>query len=232
MRTLVLLTFLMVIAPGFAAADEARTVSVDGRAEIVTPPDKATLRMGIEARADTVEAARDQVSDTVTRFLKLTRGLTIPDEQVSTAAAIVRPDYDWNPQTRERRLLGYTVTRELVVELTDLERLGQLTESALALGVNQVDPPVLDTSRRTELERQALAEAARDARERARSLAEALGARLGDIRTLQAAASFRPPTPVARGMLAAEADAGAETYQAGQITVTGSVSASFDLVLP
>ncbi len=235
MRTLTLLSLmslLIFVAPGIAVADEARTVSVDGRAEIVTPPDKATLRMGIEARADSVQAARDQVSDTVARFLKLTRSLKIPDDRVSTAAAIVRPDYDWNPQTRERRLLGYMVTRELVTELTDLEWLGQLTESALELGVNQVDPPMLDTSRRTELERQALAEAARDARDRARALAEALGASLGEVRTLQASASFRPPMPLARGMLAAEADSGAETYQAGQITVAGSVTASFDLVLP
>jgi uncharacterized protein YggE len=232
MRTLVLLSLLMSIAPGIAAADEARTVNVDGRAEIVAPPDKATIRMGVEARAPTVEGARDQVSEIVARFLKLTRALAIPDEQVSTAAAIVRPDYDWNPQTRERRLLGYMVTRELVVELTDLERLGQLTESALELGINQVNPPVLDTSRRTELERQALAEAARDARDRARALAEALGGTLGDVRTLQAGSSFGPPMPMARGMLAAEADSGGETYQAGQITIAGSVSASFDLVLP
>jgi hypothetical protein len=33
-------------------------------------------------------------------------------------------------------------------------------------------------------------------------------------------------------MLAAEADAGGETYQPGEITISGSVSATFDLVLP
>jgi len=232
MRRLTLPVLLMIVLPGFAAAEDIRTVTVDGHAEIVTPPDKATLRLGVEARADTVEAARDRVADVVSRFLALTRGLGITDEQVSTAAAIVRPEYDWNPQTRERRLLGYTVTRELVVDLTDLEKLGQLTESALELGVNQVDPPALDTTRRAELERQALAAAARDAQERARALAEALGARLGAVRSLQAAASFRPPVPMARGMLAAEAAPGPETYQTGQITVDGSVTASFDLVLP
>lgn len=231
MRTLAFMILLTCLMPGIATADDNRTVSVDGYAEIATPPDKATLRMGVEIRADTVQAARDKVADTVARFLKLTRSLGISDEQISTAAAIVRPDYDWNPQTRERRLLGYTVTRQLVVDLTELEQLGQLTESALELGINQVNPPELDTSRRTELQREALAAAARDARERARALAEALDARLGEVRTLQAAASFRPPMPLARGMLAAEADSGAETYQTGEITVTASVTASFDLVI-
>ena len=232
MRTIVLLAALTFLVPVTALSDDARTVTVTGHAEVVTTPDKATLRMGIEARAETVEAARDQVSAVVARFLGLTRELAIADRQVSTAAAIVQPDYDWNPQTRERRLLGYTVTRELVVELTDLDRLGDLTESALALGVNQVSPPVFDTTRRTELERRALAEAALDARARALALAEALGAGLGDVRSLQASGSFSPPMPLARASLAAEAASGPETYQAGQITVSSSVAASFDLLLP
>lgn len=233
MRMLAILVLTMFAASTAAFADEERTVRVEGHAEVVTAPDRASIVMGVEARAAEVDVARKDVAETVSRFLQLTREMDIPDDSVSTASAIVRPDYDWNPQTRERRLLGYVVTRQLVVELHDLEGLGQLTESALKLGVNQVNPPMLDTSRRDELERQALAEAARDARRRAAALAEALGATLGDVRTLQASSSFRPPAPIARGMLAAEAaDAGAETYQAGQITIDGSVSATFDLVLP
>jgi hypothetical protein len=189
--------------------------------------------MGVEARAADVKTANQEVVATVRRMLQMTREIGIPDERVSTAAALVNPDYDWNPETRERRLLGYVVTRQLVIELHDLEQLGQVTESALKLGINQLDPPVLDTSRREAIEREALAEAALDARRRAQALAEALGADLGDVRTLQAGSSFSPPVPMARGMvLAAEADSGAETYQPGQITIRASVSASFDLVLP
>jgi uncharacterized protein YggE len=215
-----------------AVAADDRTVTVDGHAELRTAPDRATLRMGVEARADDVETARKTVAETVNRFLKLTRDMGIPDDRVSTASAIVRPDYDWNPQTRERRLLGYVVTRQLEVEIHELEKLGRLTESALRLGVNQVNPPTLDTSRRDALELEALAEAARDARSRAGSLAEALGAGLGDVRTIQASSAFRPPVPLARGMLAAEADAAEETYQPGEITISGSVTATFDLILP
>jgi uncharacterized protein YggE len=233
MRTLVILLSSLVLAvPAMDAAADDRTVTVDGHAELRTEPDRATLRLGVESRADDVETARKSVSGIVDRFLQMTRDMSIPDQRVSTASAIVRPDYDWNPQTRERRLLGYVVSRQLEVEIHDLEKLGRLTESALKLGVNQVNPPTLDTSRRAALERQALAEAARDAKSRAVALAEALGAGLGDVRTLQASSAFRPPVPLARGMLAAEADAGGETYQPGEITISGSVSATFDLVLP
>ena len=234
MRRIAMLAILLIAVPmsALAAPGEARTVSVDGFAKVTTTPDRATVRMGVEARAADVDSARKEVAEIVARFLQLTRDMDIPDERVSTASAIVRPDYDWNPQTRERKLLGYLVTRQLVVDVRDLEGLGRLTESALKLGINQVDPPILDTSRREELERQALAEAARNARGRAAALAESLGASLGDIRTLQAASSFRPPVPVARGILAADAaEAGPETYQTGQIVVDGSVSATFDLVL-
>lgn len=232
MRIAPLILVALLAAWGAAAAEDARTVQVDGSAELLATPDRATFRMGVEARADTVETARGEVAAAVRRFLEMTRSMDIPDERVSSAAAIVRPEYDWQPQTRERRLLGYRVTRQLVVELHDLDRLGELTEAALKLGVNQVDPPVLDTSRRAALERQALAEAALDARGRATALAEALGATLGPVRSLQATGSFRPPVPMARTMMVAEADSGADTYQAGQITIVGSVSATFDLIVP
>ena len=233
MRTLaILLGSLVLVVPALDANADNRTITVDGHAELRTEPDRATLGLGVESRADDVETARQAVSGTVGRFLEMTRGMSIPDNRVATASAMVRPDYDWDPQTRERRLLGYVVSRQLEVEIHDLEKLGRLTESALKLGINQVNPPTFDTSRRAELERQALAEAARDARNRAGSLAEALGAGLGDVRTIQASSAFRPPVPLARGMMAAEADAGGETYQPGEIRISGSVSATFDLVLP
>ncbi len=233
MPVVLVLLLSLLSATTTAAAEPARTVTVEGQARVVASPDRATIRMGVEARAADVKTANQEVVATVRRMLQMTREIGIPDERVSTAAALVNPDYDWNPETRERRLLGYVVTRQLVIELHDLEQLGQVTESALKLGINQLDPPVLDTSRREAIEREALAEAALDARRRAQALAEALGADLGDVRTLQAGSSFSPPVPMARGMvLAAEADSGAETYQPGQITIRASVSASFDLVLP
>lgn len=232
MNLLLLLAILPIIALGADNGTDLRSVTVSGSSQIKAEPDMATVRLGVEERRPELEDARSAVNGVVSRFLKLTEDMGIPDERVSTAAAFINPDYEWHPQTRERKLLGYVVSRQLVVDLRDLDQLGPLIEAALEVGVNQVSPPEFSTSRRDEIEKRALAEAAVDARGRAAIVADALGMALGPVRDIQA---HGRPQPVFRGaarMEVAAADAGAQTYQPGEIIISASVTAAFDLDLP
>ena len=78
MRTLVILLASLVLAvPAMDAAADDRTVTVDGHAELRTEPDRATLRLGVESRADDVETARKTVSGIVDRFLAMTRDIRV-----------------------------------------------------------------------------------------------------------------------------------------------------------
>ncbi len=232
----ILLVFMLTAAAAPAAAGEAsdnRTVSASGQARILTAPDMAILRMGVQARQPTVEEARDEVAGVVERFLALAMELGIPENRVATASSQVNPDYQWNPQSRERKLLGYVVNRHITVDLRDLDKLGTLMERALAVGINDVSPPSFSSSRRDEIEREALAAAARDARSRASVLARSLDMELGPVRNIQSHGRVEPmPTPRLE-MMAADTGAGGEaTYRPGEIVITASVSATFDLVLP
>ncbi len=216
-----------------AAADAPPTVTASGEGRVEVAPDLAWLSFGVSARQPTVAAARDEVARGVARLITLARQQGLKDEHIATAALSVSPEFDWHPETRERRLLGYVVSRQVTLRLADLAKLGELTEQALGLGVTDASPARFDTSRRAELENEALAAAARDARSRAEVMAKALGATVGAALRIEAGGSGMAPQPVMR-MAMAEADAmtGAETYQAGLIRVTASVTASFALLNP
>jgi uncharacterized protein YggE len=231
-RTTLLALALTIIALPASAGEAAdhRNVSTSGQARIRTVPDMATIRMGVEARRPTVAEARDEVSSVVTRFLALAKDLGIPDNRVATASPQVSPDYQWNPQSRERKLLGYLVTRHITVDLRDLDKLGPLMERSMAVGINQVQPPSFASSRRDEIEHQALAAAAKDAWRRAVVLAQSLDAGLGPVRSIQSHGRVDPMPRME--MMAADAGArGEQTYQPGEIVISASVSATFDLVL-
>jgi uncharacterized protein len=216
-------------APALAEREPAVTATGEGRVEAA--PDIAWLSFGITAREPTVAAARDQVAGGVARLITLARNTGLRDEHIATAALSVSPDYEWHPETRQRVLQGYVVSRQVTLRLTDLGKLGELTEQALGLGVTDASPAVFDTSRRKELEAEALAAAARDARARAEVMANALGVNLGAPLRIAAAGEDNGPRPMVR-MAMAEQDSmgGAETYQPGLIRVTARVSASFALV--
>lgn len=223
------------LAAGAAEEAHPRTVSVSGSGEITAEPDLAYVTLGVEARKPTMAEARAEVAATVERVLALTRQLRIDPKLVNATRVQVQPEYSWNDKDRKRVLLGYLVSRQVQVQLRDLEQLGPLLEQAVDAGVNQVNDPVLDSSRRKSLEREAMAKAVQDARSNAEALATAAGARLGPVRVLNGATSM-PPVPVYRQNVAM-ADAAmpapppAPSYEPGEMKFTAVVSAVYDLIV-
>lgn len=212
-----------------------RTVTVSGRGEVLALPDSALVRLGVEARGSDQQATQREVEKVVRSFLRACDKLDIEERHVKTAQLNIRPEYDWNNETRKRRLIGYYVHRALEVDLRDLEKLGLLLDQATSLGVNQASNPELRSSRKDELTREALSKAAANARLNAEALAGTLDARLGGVRKISTTdISFRPP-PGPR-MMAMEADVsraggGADTFTTGEIRFSADVIVEFDLAV-
>ena len=227
----VLPAFLIVCAVSALADEGSRTVNVTGIAGVTARPDRARINMAIQARDIDMGAARQQVIAVTQKFLDLCDQLGLDRDHVRTTGLTIRPEYRWDRQGLEQELIGFLVQRQLDLELEDLELLGEVLEGAVDVGVNQVSPPQLDTSRRRELYREALAAAAEDARANAQALVTSQGAQLGAVRQLNAQDLGIPrPEPFVARAMAAEAAAGA-TYETGEIRIEARVNASFDLLV-
>jgi uncharacterized protein len=233
----VLMVASMLAAAGMATAAEAplRLVSVTGSGEVKAQPDMAYVTLGVEARRPTLAEARAEVNATVERILALTRELKIEPKFVDSTRLQVQPDYRWDEKESRQVLLGYVVSRQVDVELHDLDRLGTLLEKSVSAGANQVGGARLDSSRRKELERAALTQAVDDARLNADALARAAGARLGPVQSLSTSGMMPVPMYAERAMSVAAApmaDAAEKSYQSSEMKFTASVSAQFELLAP
>ena len=217
-----------------ADTDRPRAVSVSGNGEVSAEPDVAHVTLGVEARKPTMAEARTAVAATVDRVLTLTRELRIDPKLVNATRLQVQPEYSWNEKDRKRVLLGYLVSRQVQVELRDLEQLGPLLERAVDAGVNQVNDPLLDSSRRKALEREAMAKAVEDARLNAETLVRAAGAKLGPVRTMNGSSSAPPMPMYRRGAVMADMAAAAppaETYVPGEMKFNATVNVEYDLLV-
>jgi uncharacterized protein YggE len=212
--------------------DHPRTIGVSGQGEVRAEPDRATVTLGVESRKPKLEDARAAVAKTVDAVLKLTRDLKIDPKQVRSTRINVQPEYNWGANNaNERTLIGYYVARQVEVELHDLEKLGQLLEKSTDLGVNQMGDPRLDSSKRQDLTREALAKAVVDARQNAEVIAKAAGARLGNARTINANTEFtQAPQPMVRAMAMEAKAAGGAPYQSGEMTFNATVNVQYDLI--
>ena len=233
----VLLVASMLASAGVATAAEAplRLVSVTGSGEVKAQPDMAYVTLGVEARRPTLAEARAEVNATVERLLALTRELKIEPKFVDSTRLQVQPDYRWDEKSSSQVLLGYVVSRQVDVELHDLDRLGTLLEKSVSAGVNQVGGARLDSSRRKELERAALTQAVDDARLNADALARAAGAKLGPVQSLSTTGTMPVPMYLERAKSVAAApmaDAAEQSYQSSEMKFTASVSAQFELLAP
>jgi len=230
--TLALALLLACTAAHAQQAEAPRTIGVSGQGEVRAEPDRATVTLGVESRKPKLEDARAAVAKTVDAVLKLTRELKIDPKQVRSTRINVQPEYNWGANNaNERTLIGYFVSRQVEVELHDLEKLGQLLERATDLGVNQMGDPRLDSSKRQDLVREALAKAVVDARQNAEVIAKAAGARLGNARTINANTEFsQPPVPMVRAMAMEAKAAGGAPYQSGEMTFNAIVNVQYDLI--
>jgi uncharacterized protein len=212
-----------------------RTLNVSGQGEVRAEPDRALVSLGIEARKPGLQEARAEVNKGIDAVLKLSRDLKIEPKFVRTTRINVQPEYDWNNQGRERNLLGYFVSRQVEIELRQLDQLGTLLERAFSLGVNQISDPQLDSSKRRDLEREALGKAVADARLNAEILAKAAGAKAGLPRMISASSGMvPPPMPMRAKVMSATmeaSDSAAQTYRSGEITFNASVQMEYDLVI-
>ena len=230
--TLALALLLACTAAHAQQAESPRTIGVSGQGEVRAEPDRATITLGVESRKPKLEDARAAVAKTVDAVLKLTRELKIDPKLVRSTRINVQPEYNWGANNaNERTLIGYFVSRQVEVELHDLEKLGQLLERATDLGVNQMGDPRLDSSKRQDLVREALAKAVVDARQNAEVIAKAAGAKLGTARTINANTEFTPPPmPMVRAMAMEAKAAGSAPYQSGEMTFNATVNVQYDLI--
>lgn len=227
---------LLVLASATPAMAEApgREVMVSGSAEVRAMPDRARLQMTVDTVDADIETAQRKVNDIVRRYLQTIGEAGMPEGAVSTSGLRVSPEYRWDNEARRNELIGYRVQREIMINVTDLGRLGDYLLGATHAGINEISPPELMSSRAVELEREALALAAADARERAQILARAVGATVGNPLRLDAQQHVGlPPMPMMRAAAGVAADSGNVEIGlvTGEIVFRAQVQASFELEL-
>ncbi len=225
-----LLLVFAALAGANALADSEPTVSVSGDAELRLAPDMARINMAVSHTEQTVKAAQQSVAQVVNRFLELADDMDIDRKWITTTGASVRPNYKWDRDKEEQVFTGYTVERQIQLELRDLEQLGPLLEDVGRIGINRVSPPVLDSTTRRETHRKALALAFDDARANAEALADAADADLGDALSITTSSSRPPVQPVMRAAAMEMADdSGGASYNPGELTIRARVNVQFIL---
>ena len=232
-----LLALLLVTAGCLSTADAApsaadnasvRTIDVSSTGSASAAPDLATVTVAVEARADSADAARQQVADDVATMRDAIRKLGIPDSDVSTTSYFVGPEYDYN--NGARTVVGYRAVHSFQID-ADVDQAGDVVDAAVENGATQVQGVqfTLSDERRKQLRKQALTEAMTNAHDDAGTIAEAAGVSLGPLHSASTS-DVGYPRPVPMVAEAGASDGSTKTtVEPGPVEVTATVSVSYEV---
>lgn len=210
-----------------------RLISVSGDADVSATPDRARIQIGVTQVSPEVATAEAAVNKVVKAYVAEAKKLGARDEDIATAGISIQPEYVWDEKARVNKLTGYRVSRDIETRVGNLDKLGDYLLAATRAGVNQVQPPVLESSKADELQNQALVKAAKNAQAKARLLADTLGVKLGSVHGIVEEGSAPAPQPMmkAMAMRAEAADSGNSEMglQTGEIRFHAAVNAQFEV---
>lgn len=222
---------------GVAGAQDARTpreavISVAGKGEASVAPDMAMLSLAVVRNAKTADAALAANNAAMKEVLASLRNAGVADRDLQTSNFSVQPQYRQqepkNGVMPPPEVVGYEVSNMVTVRVRDLAKLGGLLDSSIKLGVNQGGQISFTNDKTDGVLSDARKAAVADAMEKAKTLAEAAGVKLGRVIEITEATPFVMPEPMMR-MAAPKAQNDSVPIASGENSYSVTVNVTFAL---
>ncbi|MEZ5571849.1 MAG: SIMPL domain-containing protein [Halioglobus sp.] len=159
-------------------------VTGEGNANIA--PDMAILNLSVMREAATAREALTANTAAMQKVLDAMSKLGIAKRDLQTSNFDIQPRYVYpqrqNAGTSEPpQLVGYTVRNALSVRVRDINRVGEVLDTSVTLGVNEGGSINFTNDDPAAVITQARISAVKDAMSKASTLAEAAGVKLGEV---------------------------------------------------
>jgi uncharacterized protein YggE len=227
-----------VIAAASTAPLGAQTL-VAGPPQIVTTgvgethvtPDRATIMIGVQTRASTAAAAGADNARKQKAVLDTLKTLGLSADQLSTTNYNVWPEMaPTTPTNSTPRVVAYTVSNTVRVDVRRIDDVGKLIDAALAKGANEISSLQFTSSKADSARRAALALAVTNARADAEALARAAGGSIGQLLEISTAAVPVRPIMFDTGIQMSAKRAVPTPIEVGEQTVNATVTVRWGFV--
>ncbi len=232
------LTAALVCSPlaGTAAEkDQMTTAELATEGTVQVRPDKATFNFTVVTEAPQAEEAAKVNAREAEAFLTAIKRVLGKDDKVKTLQYQVLPVFRRVEKTQGKRkiytdeIVGYRASHRFEVELRDLEKIGQVADTAVKNGVSEVQGPYFSHTQQEDLQNQAAVKALERARKLAEALAQASGLKVKRVIKMSTTQTIQPRM---FAMAKAAPPAGAEVttpIEVGDITYRSHLTVSYEL---
>jgi len=214
--------------------DNARKITVTGRAEISATPDEAWVIVGVETTHTTAKGAQKENAERMDAIIKALKAAGVDKDDIETQNYYLNKNRRWNRNTNDYDDLGYRVTNDIKFKAPDINNVGKYIDIAVDAGANQARNVQFTLSKKAkeEMSVDLLTQAAQTGKMKAIILAEALDARVGRILVIsESNFNVQPVYRAVPEMAMMAADSEVDTpIMPGEIKTNAMVSLTFELI--
>ena len=214
----------------------AANVTVSGVCQKKVTPDRIAVVITAQHTAKDPSVASEKVNAQYEKLKGAVKKLKLNDLELETSTYSVSPDWDYSVQNKPT-LKGYTAQMGLRIETSELQRMGEILALAADLDFANINTPQTSLSIplfETETQN-CLAIAVKQAEQKARKMADAIGMQINNLLNLQENSGNTIPMMQENSMLMAGDVVNARSaFKAPQIEIrseiiSASVMAQYEL---
>ncbi|MBA2870308.1 hypothetical protein HNQ85_000566 [Anoxybacillus calidus] len=203
-----------------------RTMTVTGQGTITVKPDTVTITLGIRTENKIVSQALSENAARANNMIQALKLIGIKDEEIDTASFSIYPKYEYKDGTSS--LVGYEVEHIFDITVKDVSKAGNIYETAVANGANIARNIQFQLSNPDLYYEYALADAIRNAVEKAVILGRTLGIPVQTIPLKIKEEIAALPQPIFAGKTMVLAEQSAPPIQTQDIVIKATVQAIFE----
>jgi hypothetical protein len=204
-----------------------RLISVTGEALLQVKPDMAAITFGVQTQAATAQDAQKDNAGRMTAVINALVAKGIAKDDIQTSNFSLHPVYEWQGERDSKQVLvGYRCSNNVIVRLKDIANIGPVIDAATEAGANNIGGisfGLLDPKPQQDA---LLAEAVKNAREKAEIMAKAAGVNIISVYTISDGYSNVSPV-VERSMMMDSAKGASTPIEPGSLTIRASVQVQY-----
>ena len=206
---------------------------VTGQGEAMAVPDIAELRLGVEARADTVAEAQTQASEAMDKVVVALKDNGVAEKDIQTQRFSIYPVTRWIREKDEEEIIGYRVTNIVVAKIREMDKVGDIIDAVAEAGgdLTRIQGISFSVDDPTPYYEEARAKAVKDAKDKALQLADLADVKLGKPTYISEGTTYLPP--VVRGLPEAEAvpmPAPETPISLGELKITLTIQIAYAII--
>ncbi|WBU63076.1 SIMPL domain-containing protein [Paracoccus aerodenitrificans] len=206
-------------------------LTITGNGESRVSPDQVMISLGVTTQADTAAQAMQDNSSRQQAVLDTLTGAGVEAADIQTSGLTLNPMMQYPEDGAAPSIDGYMAQNMLTVRVTDIARVGEVLDSIVEAGANEMQGIRFIREDSQTSEDEALSLAVADARHRAEVMAEAAGVELGRIvRMGEPEQNVMAPNPAMMRAMDSAGQAKSIPVEGGEVAFTSAVEVTFALI--